>query len=258
MPRTGDRRPGPGLRVLAKFVENGVCVVRSRAGRRPRRSRPGRPDRDEQGGRRARRAARDGDRGHRVRPGAGATLRRGAARVCVIAAGTNDSTATGSSRRGGTPGAASGTERTERAWPDSSAISTPPGRRASAHQEHHRDAGGGGAGELLNADGPLQRGRRRLQRSPPKPGRSPPSASPRPCLRRSPPRTAGSAGQDLAAKVAPGTLLGLGREAEGHRPRGAARCDRPSPQLRTDAGPLDRCGEDAAPKVTRGNLAQQC
>jgi hypothetical protein len=42
------------------------------------------------------------------------------------------------------------------------------------------------------------------------------------------------------------------------RPRGAARCDRPSPQLRTDAGPLDRCGEDAAPKVTRGNLAQQC
>ena len=28
MPRTGDRRPGPGLRVLAKFVENGVCVVR--------------------------------------------------------------------------------------------------------------------------------------------------------------------------------------------------------------------------------------
>ena len=68
----------------------------------------------------------------------------------------------------------------------------------------------------------------------------------------------GRAEQDLAAKVAPGTLLGLGREAEGHRPRGAARCDRPSPQLRTDAGALDRCGEDAAPKVTRGNLAQQC
>ena len=84
MPRTGDRRPGPGLRVLAKFVENGVCVVRSRAGRRPRRSRPGRPDRDEHAGRRARRAAHDSDRGHRVRPGAGATLRRGAARVCVV------------------------------------------------------------------------------------------------------------------------------------------------------------------------------
>ena len=194
MPRTGDRRPGPGLRVLAKFVENGVCVVRSRAGRRPRRSRPGRPDRDEHAGRRARRAAHDSDRGHRVRPGAGATLRRGAARVCVVAAGTNDSTATGSSRRGGTPGAASGTERTERAWPDSSAISTPPGRRASAHQEHHRDAGGGGAGELLNAEGPLQRGRRRLRRSPPEPGRSPPSASPQPCVRRSPPRTVGPAG----------------------------------------------------------------
>jgi hypothetical protein len=30
MPRTGDRRPGPGLRVLAKFVENEVCVVCSR------------------------------------------------------------------------------------------------------------------------------------------------------------------------------------------------------------------------------------
>jgi len=32
----------------------------------------------------------------------------------------------------------------------------------------------------------------------------------------------GRAEQDHAAKVAPGTLLGLGREAEGHRPRGAA------------------------------------
>ena len=118
----------------------------------------------------------------------------------------------------------------------------------------------GGAGELLNAQGPLQRGRRRLQRSPPKPGRSPPSAvtTALPQAVAAADGRLGRAEQDLAAKVAPGTLLGLGREAEGHRPRGAARCDRPSPQLRTDAGPLDRCGEDAAPKVTRGNLAQQC
>ena len=50
----------------------------------PRRSRPARPDRDEHAGRRARPAAHDGDRGHRVRPGAGATLRRAAARVCVV------------------------------------------------------------------------------------------------------------------------------------------------------------------------------
>jgi hypothetical protein len=224
---SGDRRPGPGLRVLAKFVENGVWVVRSRAGRRPRRSRPGRPDRDEHAGRRARRAARDGDRGRRVRPGAGATLRRGAARVCVIAAGSNDSTASGSSRRGGTPGAASGIERAERALPDSSAISTPPGRRASAHQEHP------GCRRWRRRRAP-ECSRTAAAWTPPVAALAAQAAT-FSALRVTtalPQAVAAAAGSARPGRAGPHRqgrarhLLGLGREAEGHRHRGAARCDR--------------------------------